>query len=115
MAEENDKKVFTKMAGRPSEPDSAASALSKVIDRLERDLLDSKEGRREERFVFVVVILLFFNAFLLEDINTLGAALLILVPEVVVILVLANRLGIDVIFTWLRNLLNYKRPSGDGD
>lgn len=79
---------------------------AKAVQNLSSKLEELTESRNEERFIFVVIIVLLFNAVLIENMESLGALLVIIIPEVVVFFVLAYRCGVDIIFTWLDNFLN---------
>jgi len=51
---------------------------------------------------------IFFNIILIENIENVGAALVFFIPEAILILLLAYRYGIDVVYATFKNWINKK-------
>ena len=80
-----------------------------IIESLQAEISTLKDRRNEERFFLFVLIVLLFNVIIVENIENIGTALIILIPEGVLLLIAAYTLGIDVIFTLIQNYINYKK------
>lgn len=102
---------FSKVVGN-SQNSAKYGALMSTINDLEKELEQEKERSNEQKFVFIAILFLFFNVIIIENVTSMGAALILLLPQLVLILIAAYNLGIDVIFAWLEKYVGFKNKDG---
>lgn len=67
------------------------------IDRLSNQLAEEKDARKEERFGWIVALVTVLNVVILGEMESLFAPIVIFVLELLALLVLARRSGIEYI------------------
>lgn len=77
----------------PGQPDELASAKAAV----DRELQAEKESRKEERFMFVAIIVTMFDALVFPSMSTLSAPIVIGFIQLIFLMVYARRCGIEEI------------------
>ena len=78
------------------------SAKDRQIASLESQLQDEKDGRKGERFVFCLALVIAFDAAALKDISWLGW-IAVLFMELLIVLVLGRMCGIDDVALHISN------------
>jgi TRAP-type C4-dicarboxylate transport system permease large subunit len=79
---------------------------SRSIAVLEQQLEAERDARREERFVFIILCVILLNVVLFSVLDGLGGPLALLVLELIILVPLARRMGIDEIHQILSNVLD---------
>ncbi len=72
-----------------------ASTQEQQISELEEQLAHEKDVRREERFFFIVIVLLLFNIVFFTVMPSSGGPLALLVLELLILIPLARRMGMQ--------------------
>jgi hypothetical protein len=84
------------------DPDPNAEALAALEKRLQRQL----DGRKEERFCWIVVVVALFDVVLLRGTENAVAAGVVATLEILLLFVLARRLGVNDVVQLLDRLLH---------
>lgn len=95
----------SKEAGSLKFPESP-STEDDLIDSLQSQLIDERDRRKEERFVWLVVVVLMFDAFTFQDMQTWTGPIIIGVIQLLIIVVLGRRWQVDDIWTLTTNLID---------
>ena len=69
----------------------------KELERLQSKLQEVEDSRKEERFGWIVAVLAIVNYLLLKDVPNLLTPLIVFIFELVALLVLARRSGLEYI------------------
>ncbi|WP_157958634.1 hypothetical protein [Salinicola sp. CPA57] len=83
----------------PGEARSAAEA------ELENSLAGERDGRREDRFLFAVALIVIFDIWAMHDVDTWTVPVVVGVIELFFLLIFARRMGVEEIHFWLNQLL----------
>lgn len=73
------------------------SKKDQELDRLTSRLEELEDRRKEERFGWIVALLAIVNYLLLRDVANLVTPLIVFIFELIALLVLARRLGVEYI------------------
>jgi hypothetical protein len=87
-------------------PDEKPSAKDEAIEALQRSLDAERDARKEERFILLVALVLVFDAFTFQQMQTWSGPLLIGFIQVLVIIALGRRWGIDYIWILTEKLID---------
>jgi hypothetical protein len=98
---------------KPNVGDKAFSVLvrneptkqDKQIETLQKQLAHEQDGRREDRFVGIVLLFLMLDVVFFAVIS-FGGALALLVLELIVLVPVARRMGMDEISQMISSVLN---------
>lgn len=77
-----------------------------LIEELQEDLAYERDARKEDRFIFIVIVVLIFNIMIFTVMPTFGAPIAILVLELVILIPLAKRMGMQEIAKTLDRVLS---------
>lgn len=91
--------------------------LASKVASLEEQLAAEKDGRMEDRFIGLIVAIIIFNIVVLKDAASVLLPLAVLILELVVLLLLAKRMGSEDISRLIDRLLqsvSRSRPDGEG-
>lgn len=88
-----------------SSPDSSKD---EQIAALEDDLQSEKDGRNNDRFLAALGFIILFDSLIFRDTSWVGS-LVVLFFEILLILVLAKRLGVEEIATHILNAIDYTK------
>ena len=69
--------------------------ITEKIERLEYDLAESKDGRREERYYWILGIVFLLNLIFVKFLENDALFFVMLVPQLFVLASLAKYLGVD--------------------
>ena len=85
------------------------------VSELQEQLTQERDERREERFVFLVVIVILLNVIFFSFMPSFGGPLAILILELLVLIPLARRMGMEEIAQILSRVIDRvaSRPNGD--
>ncbi|MGP9656482.1 hypothetical protein [Halomonas sp. H2] len=72
---------------------------------LEQALASEKDGRREDRFLFVVALVIIFDVWAMQDVDTWTLPLVVGITQLFALLIFARRMGVEEIHFWLNQLL----------
>ena len=81
--------------------------LSEKIAQLERQLESERDCRREDRFVSLVIILILLDIILLNQAQNTAVVIVVFVLELLFLIVVAKRLGVEQIVGILDKLLGH--------
>lgn len=84
------------------EPDSKDEAQARLADELEA----AKDARKEERFVWIVVVTILIDVMWFADSPNATLPLVVLVLQLIVLVILARRMGIDDVVALIDRLLH---------
>lgn len=79
------------------------------IASLTESLQNCKDSKKEERFLWVLIAIILFNVPVFNDMENWGGPIAILVLEVIFLLIIARKCGIDEIERWLDKYLSSKK------
>ena len=94
-----------------SDPDSK----DEIIDQLEEELQRVKDRRDEDRFLFLLFVLIGFNVGIFMLVQNWAGALVIGVLEIVGLIILARRFGIQEVWTITQKVLNWNKANESKD
>lgn len=86
----------------PAETDPKDAAL----DELGKQLEAAKDLRREERFIWLVAVVILIDVLWFKDAENAALPVIVLLLELVILFILARRMGIDDIVQLLDRLLH---------
>lgn len=101
-------------ADKGESPDTGFSSLlseengkkDQQIAELQADLAAERDARREDRFVGIVIIVILLDISVFTVMPTFGGPLALLVLQLLVLIPLASRMGMEEVKTILGNVLN---------
>lgn len=76
---------------------TVATKKDQEIDRLESRLQELEDSRKEERLGWIVALLAVVNYILLKDVSNLFTPLIVVVFELLALLILARKLGVEYV------------------
>lgn len=77
-----------------------------LIASLEQDLHREKDGRREDRFIALLIGTILLNVHFFTVFEGWGGPIALTILEIFLFIVLAQRLGVDVLAVWLDKALS---------
>lgn len=86
--------------------DDEVSEKDDALARLEAQLQAEADKRREERFIWIVVVTLILDIFFLKDSENATLPIVVLILELLILIVVARRLGIDDVVVLLDRILH---------
>ncbi|MGR3724512.1 hypothetical protein [Abyssibius alkaniclasticus] len=81
-------------------------ALVEKIDALEKSLEREQDGRREDRFVCLLIVFMLLDILLLNGAVNMSVGIIVFVLQLVFLLVVAKRMGVEQIAGILDRILN---------
>ena len=85
------------------------------IQELQDELTAEKDARREDRFIFIVVSVILLDIVFFTLMPTFGGPLALLVLELLVLIPLARRMGMEEIATIINGVMNRLAGKAGGD
>ena len=85
---------------RPSDDNLFAVTVTKKdkeLERLQSKIQEVEDSRKEERFGWIVAVLAIVNYLLLKDVTNLITPIIVFIFELVALLILARRSGLEYI------------------
>ncbi len=76
------------------------------IDALQKKLDYERDARREERFIYIVVLVILLDIVFFSIMPSFGGPIALLILELLILIPLAKRMGMEEIATILDNVLN---------
>lgn len=76
------------------------------VSRLEESLAAEKDARREDQFVFCVIVLILIDIILLNGAVNFWLAIVVLVFETIILFAIAKRMGVEKIYAIMNRLLD---------
>ena len=99
------KNELDQLAGNPvSKPAQNYPDSSALVD-VEQELAREKDGSREDRFLFVVALVIIFDVWAMQGVDTWTLPLVVGVTQLFALLIFARRMGVEEIHFWLNQLL----------
>lgn len=83
------------------------------IEELQRKLEEVRDARREDRFVGIVVIVLLLDVVFFSLMPTFGGPLALLILQLLILIPLARRMGMEEIATILSRVLHRMADKAD--
>jgi hypothetical protein len=90
----------------------APTEKDRLIEELQQEIVREKDARNEDRFFFIVVCIILFNIMIFTVMPNVGGPIAVLILELLVLIPLAKRMGMQEIATNLDRVLT--RMSGRG-
>lgn len=100
---------FSKFYDKTSEHSKTADQIAALQDELQK----TQDDAREERFLWVLIFVIFFDAIIFSGMGSWGGPLVIGVLQLVGLIALGRRWGVDDIALWADKALG--RWNGDKD
>ena len=91
--------LFERLAREPS------TLRDRQIEELQQSLTAERDARREDRFVFIVALVILFDVAFFAVMPSFGGPLALLILELLVLIPLARRMGMQEIATILDRVL----------
>lgn len=85
------------------------------VNHLEESLAAEKDARKEDRFVFCTIILILIDIILLNGAVNFWLAIIVLVFEIIILFVIAKRMGAEKIYAIMNRLLNSAAGTKSGE
>jgi len=85
---------------------ATVSKKDQELERLQSENQNLKDLRKEERFGWIVALLALINYLLLKDVQNLLAPLIVFILELIALLVLARRSGMEYIEIIISRLIS---------
>jgi hypothetical protein len=82
------------------------SKYDQQISELQEALTQERDGRREDRFVFIAVIVLLLDVVFFSVMPSFGGPVALLIFELVILIPLAKRMGMEEFARILNNVLD---------
>lgn len=82
-----------------------ATPRDEQIEKLQEDLAKERDARREDQFVFIVIIVLLLDVVFFTVTPSFGGPLALLALELLILIPLANRMGMEEIAKLLDRVL----------
>jgi len=76
------------------------------IERLQRQLNDERDARLEERFIYIVILVILLDVVFFSIMQNFGGPLALLILELLILIPVARRMGMEEIATMLDGVLN---------
>ena len=89
------------------------STYDEQIAQLERQLEHERDARREERFVFIVVCVVLLDVVFFSVMPSFGGPLALLVLQLLVLIPLARRMGMEEVARILSRVLDRVASKGE--
>jgi len=86
--------------------DDAPSQKDEQINQLQNRLSYEQDARREERFVFIITVVLLLDVVFFSVMDTFGGPIALLVLELMILIPLAKRMGMEELATIFYSVLN---------
>lgn len=85
------------------------------IQTLQEDLANERDARREERFIFIVILVLLLDIVFFSVMSSFGGPLALLILELLILIPLAKRMGMEEIAAIYSRVLDNvaAKPRGD--
>lgn len=96
------KTVADILAVRAEPNNKTAEANAQLSEKLE----DAEDGRKEERFLWIVVVVILVDVLWFKDSSNPTIPIVVLVLQLIILLVLARRMGIDGIVQLIDRILH---------
>lgn len=104
----------TKNGSKEPQPTKASPALSidgsdkaaEAAARLGEELEAAKDARKEERFVWIVIVTILLDVLWFSDSENPTLPVIVLVLQLIVLVILARRMGIDDVVELIDRLLH---------
>lgn len=101
-------KNLSAMSGKFKD-DANTASHSKAQAHLEQELSDEKDGRNEDRFLFIVALFILFDIWTLKDSGTWALPIILGIMQLFALLIIARRMGVEEIHLILNQLLPHLR------
>jgi len=82
------------------------SKQEKQIDELQEQLAEEKDARKEERFVFIVLLIMLLDVVFFTVMPTFGGPIALLILELLILIPLARRMGMEEMAKLLNRVLD---------
>jgi len=80
------------------------SPKDQKIEALESDLEKERDQRKEERFLFIVAVMIILNVFSFQNMDTWGGPISVVIIEIILILAISKRSGMEHIIPIVERL-----------
>jgi hypothetical protein len=115
------------MSSEPAEPQPSSGAgfsaltpekpttQTQLVEELQQSLVAERDARAEDRFVFIVVCVMLLDVVFFTVMPSFGGPLALLILELLVLVPLAKRMGMQEIAKLLDRVLSRMIPAGKTD
>ncbi|WP_342069904.1 hypothetical protein [Yoonia algicola] len=87
-------------------PTSDPTRKDELIESLQNQLDDERDRRKEERFIWLVIVILMFDAFTFSNMQTWTGPIIIGLIQLIIVIVLGRRWQMDEIWTLTTKLID---------
>lgn len=95
-------------------PDEATQAYAQIA-QLQEELTEQRDARREDKFIFIVVSVLLLDVVFFSVMDSFGGPLALLILELLILIPLAKRMGMEEIAEMLDRVLKRIVPKSGED
>lgn len=81
---------------------------AKSIARLEKNITELEDKRKEERFLWIIVILIVMDVSVFPHMESWGGPVSILTLEIIALLIIARHCGIEEVHQLIDKIINAK-------
>lgn len=92
-----------------------ASKTYEQIDELQKNLARERDARREDRFVFIVLLILLLDVVFFSVMPTLAGPIALMVLQLLVLIPLARRMGMEEVAALIDRVIGRIAGSAKGD
>jgi hypothetical protein len=92
----------------------ASDKRDEQIDELQQQLTAEKDARREDRFVFIVVVVVLLDIVFFSVMPTFGGPIALLILQVLILVPLARRMGMEEVAQLLSRVLDRMADKSKG-
>ncbi|MDH4983954.1 hypothetical protein [Hyphomicrobium sp. D-2] len=92
----------------PDEPDPRDEQIAELQERLTNE----RDARNEDRFIFIAIVVILFNVVFFSVMPTFGGPIALLVLELLVLIPLAKRMGMEEVVQILSRALDRVASNG---
>ncbi|RXF67116.1 hypothetical protein [Hansschlegelia zhihuaiae] len=79
--------------------DDIPSKLEEALEAVQQELVEERDSKKEERFVWLMALMLVFDAFMFKDMTTWAGPISIITVQILMMVALGRKWGMDHIWT----------------
>lgn len=85
------------------------------LERLQEQLTEERDARREERFIFIVLLVMIFDIVIFSVMDSFGGPLALLILQLLILIPLAQRMGMQEVAAMIDRTLHRVAGNSTGE